>query len=72
LGWGVLEEFQTARLAFGTISVLKDALSHLQVNISFFRWTKLQEKVAVFGDPRCSNNREVVKSLEYHKDNPVC
>jgi hypothetical protein len=42
----VLEEFQTARLAFGIISVLKDALSHLQVNISFFRWTKLQEKVA--------------------------
>jgi hypothetical protein len=28
------------------ISALKDALFHLQVNISNFRWKKLREKVA--------------------------
>jgi hypothetical protein len=28
------------------ISALSDALFHLQVNISRFRWTKLREKVA--------------------------
>jgi hypothetical protein len=28
------------------ISALMDALFHLQVNISFFCWTKLREKVA--------------------------